>query len=110
MRVAKYPTKRPVLPARAVSTAARAASRSSPSQKSIHELFRKGAMSQISSTSFPPSFMNTRRPSRSRTLMQSRLQAISRLLNSSLARRDSEASSFSAVTRSNSDLVRRASS
>ena len=84
--VAKYPMKRPVPPFRADSTAVCAASRSSPSQKSNQELFTNGPNPQISSCCMPPSFMDRRRPSKSSTLMQSRLQAIKRRLKSSLWR------------------------
>ena len=66
-------------------------------------------MSQISSTCIPPSFINRRRPSKSRTLMQSRLQATSRLLNSSAARRDSAAAPCWLAKRASSSLARRSS-
>src|SRR5215472_9487390 len=108
-RGSKYPTNRPMPPFLAVCTAIRAASRSSASQKSIHELCMKGPMSHISSACIPPSFMNKRRPSRSRTLMQSRLQATRRLLNSSAARRDSAASPCWLARRASSSLARRSS-
>src|SRR5271169_2021280 len=92
-------------PSFAAWSAAFADSRSAPSQNSVQQLFNKGPMSQISSTCIPPWFMNNRRPSRSRILMQSLLQAISRLLSSSLARRDSVASAFSLAKRASSALT-----
>ena len=87
--VSKYPTKRPTEPARAAATAARADAWSAPFQKSIQQLFRNGARSQISSASIPPAFMESRLPSRSSILMQSWLHSIMRVFSCSLERRAS---------------------
>ena len=87
--VRKHPTKLLVLsiiPAAADATAHCAATRSSPAQKSSHDLFINGRMSSIPSSACPLS-KDSKLPSRSSTLIQSGLLLIMLRLNDSLSRR-----------------------
>src|SRR5437867_7734380 len=78
--VGQKPLKRPPSPFLAASSATLAASRSR--QRSIQDEFCSCAKSQISIVCMPPKFIVSKRPSRSRTQIQSGLHSMSRLSNS----------------------------
>ena len=97
------PTNRAARPWAAAFTASRTVSWKSGGHDSDHIEPRSRAKSRISSFRIPPAFIHSRRPSRSRTLMQSSLLSIMRLMNSSGSR--SGSCCVSALLRSPSAAV-----